>query len=72
MPAPTLLAYPTILTLHTAGMSVVVGTCAVLDLRVLGIAADVPFASLRRAPLFVWSGFSVNALTGALLFLPSA
>ena len=70
--APTLLAYPTILTLHTAGMSVVVGTCAVIDLRILGVAGDVPFTSFRRAPLFVWSGFTVNAITGALLFLPAA
>jgi hypothetical protein len=70
--APTLLAYPTILTLHTAGMSVVVGTCAVLDLRILGVAAGIPFTTLKRAPLFVWSGFAVNALTGALLFLPAA
>lgn len=70
--APTLLAYPTILTLHTAGMSVVVGTCAVIDLRILGVAGDLPFTSLRRAPLFVWSGFTVNAITGALLFLPAA
>jgi hypothetical protein len=70
--APTLLAYPTILTLHTAGMSVVVGTCAVMDLRLLGIAGDVPLTGFRRAPLLVWSGFGVNAVTGILLFLPSA
>jgi hypothetical protein len=70
--APTLLAYPTILTLHTVGMSVVVGACVVLDLRLLGFAGDIPLASLRRAPLFVWSGFGVNALTGELLFLPAA
>jgi hypothetical protein len=37
--APTLLAYPTILTLHTAGMSIVVGTCAVIDLRLLASLA---------------------------------
>jgi hypothetical protein len=70
--APTLLAYPTILTLHTVGMSVVVGTCVVLDLRLLGFASDVPLAGFRRAPLLVWSGFGVNALTGVLLFLPAA
>jgi hypothetical protein len=70
--APTLLAYPTILTLHTVGMSIVVGTCAVMDLRLLGVASDVPLAGFRRAPLLVWSGFGVNAVTGVLLFLPSA
>ncbi len=30
---PSLLAYPTILTLHTVGMAIVVGTCVVMDLR---------------------------------------
>ena len=38
--SPSLLAYPTILTLHTVGMAIVVGTCAVMDLRLLGIGAD--------------------------------
>lgn len=59
-PAPTLRAYPTILTLHTAGMSVVVGTCAVIDLRILDVAGDVPFTSLRRPPLFVLDYLDVN------------
>src|SRR5205823_3599900 len=36
---PSLLAYPTILTLHTVGMAIVVGTCVVMDLRLLGVAA---------------------------------
>jgi hypothetical protein len=70
--AETLLAYPTILTLHTVGMSVVVGTCVVMNLRLLGIASDVPLTGFRRAPALVWSGFGVNAVTGALLFLPAA
>lgn len=70
--APTLLAYPTILTLHIAGMSIVVGTCAVIDLRVLGVAGAAPLTALRHAPRLVWGGFLVNAVTGALLFLPSA
>lgn len=70
--APTLLAYPTILTLHTAGMSIVVGTCAVIDLRLLGVASDAPLTAFRHAPRLVWGGFVVNAVTGALLFLPAA
>ena len=34
--APTLLAYPTILMLHTVGLAMVVGPAAVLDLRWTG------------------------------------
>jgi hypothetical protein len=70
--AETLLAYPTILTLHTVGLSIVVGTCVVMDLWVLGRMRDVPASAFDRAPLLIWSAFFVNAVTGVLLFLPSA
>lgn len=70
--AETLLAYPTILTLHTIGLSIVVGTCVVMNLRLLGISRTIPLAALQRAPLLIWTAFAVNAITGVLLFLPSA
>jgi hypothetical protein len=70
--APTLLAYPTILTLHTVGMAIVVGTCAVMDLRLLGIAPDVPLTALANAPRLVWTGFLINAATGIALFTTDA
>lgn len=69
---PSLLAYPTILTLHTVGMAVVVGTCVVMDLRLLGIAGDVPLKALVAAPRLVWTGFFVNAATGIALFTTDA
>jgi hypothetical protein len=69
---PSLLAYPTILTLHTAGMAIVVGTCVVMDLRLLGIGGDVPLSALGRAPRLVWTGFAINAATGLALFTTDA
>lgn len=69
---PSLLAYPTILTLHTVGMAIVVGTCVVMDLRLLGIAADVPLTALKGAPRLVWTGFIINAATGIALFTTDA
>ena len=69
---PSLLAYPTILTLHTVGMAIVVGTCVVMDLRLLGIAGDVPLKALVAAPRLVWTGFLVNAATGIALFTTDA
>src|SRR5436190_20080252 len=69
---PSLLAYPTILTLHTVGMAIVVGTCVIMDLRLLGIAADVPLTALTRAPRLVWTGFIINAATGVALFTTDA
>ena len=70
--APSLLAYPTILTLHTVGMAIVVGTCTVMDLRLLGVGADVPLTALRGASRLVWTGFLVNAATGLALFTTDA
>ena len=69
---PSLLAYPTILTLHTVGMAIVVGTCVVMDLRLLGIATEVPLTALGRAPRLVWTGFIINAATGIALFTTDA
>jgi len=69
---PSLLAYPTILTLHTVGMAIVVGTCVVMDLRLLGIGGDVPLSALARAPRLVWTGFFINAATGLALFTTDA
>ena len=69
---PSLLAYPTILTLHTVGMAIVVGTCVVMDLRLLGIAGDVPLRALAGAPRLVWTGLLINAATGVALFTTDA
>ena len=69
---PSLLAYPTILTLHTVGMAIVVGTCVVIDLRLLGIGGDIPLAALGAAPRLVWAGFLINAATGLALFTTDA
>jgi hypothetical protein len=65
-------AYPTILTLHTLGLGIVVGANSVLDLALLGLAPTLSIASL--APLFsiiAWA-FALNALTGVMLFIADA
>ena len=68
----SLWAYPTILTLHTVGMSLLVGASAVLDLRMLGAAPGLPLDAL--APLFraVWAGTALSLGSGLLLFLADA
>jgi hypothetical protein len=68
----SLWGYPTILTLHTFGMGILVGASAVVDLRLLGVGRDVPLAVLRNVSLPVWIGFTVNAATGTLLFVSAA
>src|SRR5262249_49675897 len=40
-------AFPTVLTLHTAGMAVLVGASWMLDLRLLGFSRRVPLSAYR-------------------------
>ena len=70
--SPSLWAYPTILTLHTVGLGIVVGASAVVDFRLLGYARRVRLVDL--SPLFglmAWA-FLLNAATGMLLFIADA
>ena len=70
--APTIWAYPSILTFHTVGMGVVVGASAVLDLRLLGVGPEVPVARLKVLFRPLWWGFWLNAVTGVVLFIAHA
>lgn len=68
----TIFAYPTILALHTVGLGIVVGSSAILNFRVLGLGSTVPLADLRRLFRAMWWGFTLNAVTGLVLFLAAA
>jgi hypothetical protein len=70
--APTIWAYPTILTLHAIGMGMAVGASAVLDLRLLGVAPQMPLAELERTFPTMWIGFVINAASGVALFIAAA
>lgn len=70
--SPSLWAYPTVLTLHTVGLAIVVGVSAAIDLRLLGVARRVPLATLVPAFRLIGAGFLVNALTGLLLLIADA
>jgi len=67
--SPSIWAYPTVLTLHTVGLGVLVGANWMLDLRVLGFARALPTSLFARAFPIMWSGFWLNAATGVLLFV---
>jgi hypothetical protein len=62
-------AFYFILLFHTFGLALLVGTNAVIDLRLLGIARDIPIAPLKRFFRFMWLGFWINAISGALLVI---
>lgn len=70
--SPSLWAYPTILTLHTVGLGIVVGANAVVDFRLLGFAPRIRIPSLSPFfPIILWA-FVLNATTGFILFMSDA
>ena len=70
--SPSIWAYPTILTLHTVGLAIVVGVNVVVDLRLLGCAPRIPFHALRALFPIMWWGFAINFASGLLLFMADA
>jgi hypothetical protein len=70
--SPSVWAQPTVLTLHTMGMGVLVGASWVLDLRLLGISRNIPLSAFRWVFRAVAVSLTVNIVTGVLLFAQRA
>jgi hypothetical protein len=64
----SLWAYPIILSTHAVGMSIVVGTIVMLDLRLLGYAKTAPISSFKSMFVVTWLGVTLNLLSGIALF----
>ena len=45
-----------------------VGLIAAIDLKMLGVARQIPIAPMRRLFPLIWIGFTINAITGLILF----
>ena len=67
-------AFTTIEVAHVFAVSMVVGTIAIVDLRLLGLASTKrPFAELSRKVLpFTWAAFALAVIAGLLLFISRA
>jgi hypothetical protein len=70
--SPSVWAFPTILTLHTIGLAVLVGSSWVLDLRLLGISRNTPLSAFRWVFPAMAFGLIINLLTGVFLFIKNA
>lgn len=68
----SLWAYPTILTAHTLGMSLLVGANTAVDLRLLGVAPLAPLAPMVDVFRILWSGAVISLISGLLLFAADA
>lgn len=66
--------FPIIETIHVLGITLLVGTVAILDLRLLGVVfkrEDVSQIARQILPL-TWTGFAVMLVSGFLLFTAEA
>ena len=70
--SPSVWSHPTVLTLHTTGMAVLVGASWLIDLRVLGINRSIPLSEYRWAFRVIAIGLFINICTGILLFIKNA
>ncbi|HYR83094.1 MAG TPA: hypothetical protein VE422_03340 [Terriglobia bacterium] len=68
----SLLAFPTVLFLHTLGLSLVVGANSLVAIRVLGVASSIPLQPLARLFPFMWVGFIFTVISGAGLAMAKA
>lgn len=70
----SLFAFPLLEAAHVIGLSIVFGTIAVVDLRLLGVASGHrPFRRLAADTLkWTWAAFALTALTGVLMFSTNA
>jgi len=70
----SLLLFPLIESTHVFGLSLVFGTIAIIDLRLLGIASTQrSFKRMASEILkWTWAAFALTALTGTLMFITNA
>ena len=58
--------------LHTIGMAILVGASVVINVRVLQVSGALPLGGLRPLYRFIWIGFTINFLSGLVLFITEA
>src|SRR6516225_818186 len=61
--------FPVAQSLHFIGLTLLVGTIWLFDLRLLGVAKRIPIAALHRLVPWTLLGYSFNVVTGALLLM---
>jgi hypothetical protein len=61
-------AWPVVESLHFLGLSLLIGTVGLFDLRLLGIAKSIPMPALHRLIKFGIAGYCLNVVTGLSFF----
>lgn len=65
--------FPGLETLHVLAITMVVGSVAMMDLRLLGVGRGRPLSQIINGALpWVWAAFTVAVIAGGLLFCSKA
>ncbi len=70
--AESLWGYPLLETIHSIGMAMMIGSLGLINLRVLGYKPELPMFETRQLLPLAWLGFTMNAISGTLLFTSDA
>jgi hypothetical protein len=70
--AESLWGYPLFETIHSLGMAMLIGSLGLINLRVLGYKSELPLFQMQQLLPLAWLGFTLNALSGSLLFTSDA
>jgi hypothetical protein len=62
-------AWPAAETIHFLGLSLSIGVLLAINLRLLGVMRQVPFANVHRLLPWAMLGFGANLITGMLFFV---
>jgi hypothetical protein len=66
---PSMLAFPTILTVHVLGTGFLAGTSSAIALRILGVPRQVPLGLLDVFYPIMWVALAANVVSGTLLLI---
>jgi hypothetical protein len=61
--------WPAVESVHFVGLTLLFGSIAVWDLRLLGMARNVPIAAFHRLVPFSVAGFALNAASGSMFLM---
>jgi hypothetical protein len=67
--SPSVFGFYFILVFHTIGLALVVGPNTAIDLRLLGIAPEIPLPPLKNWFNLMWLGLAINVVSGIFLVL---
>jgi hypothetical protein len=64
--------FPAAEALHFIGLCLLIGSLAIIDLRLLGFARGFPIRAIHKLLLWTWIGFGINLITGILFIFTQA